>query len=216
MKKLLLSLLFIPAIISSSLGQEANDQKFHFGLKASPGLAWTRINADGVKQDGLRVGFTYGLMTDFSISTNYAFSTGIDISTRGGKYKVTVPNGSVSVDQKLQFIDIPIALKLKTKEIGYIKYYGLFGFNPGIVVKATKDVSSDVAYIPNENKVSNQSDFTVFNVGLLIGAGIEYNLGGNTSVTAGLHYNNGLIDIWDINKAQMKSDGLTLNLGIFF
>jgi hypothetical protein len=223
MKKLLLSLLFIAVISVPSFAQEENDQKFHFGLKASPLVAWTKIDAEGVTSDGIRIGFTYGLMTEFSISTNYAFATGVDISTRGGKYKYEIPDvpgflegGTVSVDQKIQFLDIPVALKLKTKEIGYIKYYGLFGFNPGIVIMASQDVESDAEIQPDRGDRSNQSDFTVFNIGLIVGAGLEYNLGGSTSLTGGIHFNNGLIDIWDQDKAKMKSNSLTLNVGIFF
>ncbi len=221
MKKLALSLLFVATIITASRAQEDEDQVFHFGLKASPTVNWFRVDADGVKNEALRIGFTYGLMTEFRITKNYAFATGLDISYRGGEYsEVTlVPNGVVNLTkiQRFQFVEVPISLKLKTNEIGYLKYYGTFGLLPGILVKANEDIESpDQALQPDRSKRSNQSDFAPFNVSLQVGLGIEYNLGGNTSFTAGIHYINGLVDIWDKNERQLRSDGIVLNIGVFF
>ncbi|MBK8415785.1 MAG: hypothetical protein IPL22_15560 [Bacteroidetes bacterium] len=56
----------------------------------------------------------------------------------------------------------------------------------------------------------------MFNIGLLVGAGAEYNLGGKTSITAGITYNNGIIDILKEKDAQMNTDCISLNLGVFF
>lgn len=219
MKKLVLSAILLTALSTTLSAQESlssNDQKFNFGLKATPTISWLRVDAEGVSNDGIRIGFTYGLVTEFRISNNYAFGTGIDISYRGGKYKFEIENKNVAVTQKLQFLDVPVALKLRTNEIGYMKYFGTFGFLPGVIIKATKSVESDSPYFGDGTNKSNQSDFTVFNLGLLVGAGLEYNIGGKTSITAGLTYNNGFIDIWDVNNAQMNSDNISLNIGVFF
>lgn len=218
MKKLVLSAILLTALSTTLSAQESlssNDQKFNFGLKATPTISWLRVDAEGVSNDGIRIGFTYGLVTEFRISNNYAFGTGIDISYRGGKYKYD-KGGSVSVTQKLQFLDVPVALKLRTNEIGYMKYYGTFGFLPGVIIKATESVDSDSPIVADRSNRSNQSDFTVFNLGLLVGAGLEYNIGGKTAITAGLTYNNGFIDIWDMKDAQMNSDNISLNIGVFF
>lgn len=219
MKKLVLSAILLTALSTTLSAQESlssNDQKFNFGLKATPTISWLRVDAEGVSNDGIRIGFTYGLVTEFRISNNYAFGTGIDISYRGGKYKFDVGSDKVSVTQKLQFLDVPVALKLRTNEIGYMKYYGTFGFLPGVIIKATESVDSDSPIVADRSNRSNQSDFTVFNLGLLVGAGLEYNIGGKTAITAGLTYNNGFIDIWDMKNAQMNSDNISLNIGVFF
>ena len=96
MKKLVLSAILLTALSTTLSAQESlssNDQKFNFGLKATPTISWLRVDAEGVSNDGIRIGFTYGLVTEFRISNNYAFGTGIDISYRGGKYKFDVGNG---------------------------------------------------------------------------------------------------------------------------
>jgi hypothetical protein len=184
------SLIFI--VSGTSLAQSDPDQKLHFGLKASPSVTWLKVEADNVniESEGVRIGFTYGLITEFSISKNYSFATGIDISYKGGSY--SIPD-LVAVTQKLQFVEVPIGFKLKTNEIGYIKYYGLFGALPGVNVRARKDIDYKIAGVEDVKDESNQREIGVFNLALNIGGGIEYNLGGSTAFTAGIHYQNGLL-----------------------
>lgn len=221
MKKLVLSAMLIGALSTNLSAQEVtgsyDDQTFNFGLKATPTISWLRVDAEGISNDGIRIGFTYGLVTEFKFSSNYAFATGIDVSYRGGKYKyIEQDDKNVAITQKLQFLDVPVALKLRTNEIGYMKYYGTFGFLPGVIIKATQTIDSESILVDDRSNRSNQSDFTVFNIGLLVGAGAEYNLGGKTSITAGITYNNGIIDILKEKNAQMNSDCISLNLGVFF
>ena len=114
-------------------------------------------------------------------------------------------------------IEIPLSLKLKTNEVGYMKYYGMFGGVPGFIVKSTEDVeSSNQDVLKDNDKRGNQSDFAFFNVSLHVGLGIEYNLGGSTAFTTGIHYTNGLIDVWKLKNAQMRMDAITLNIGVLF
>jgi hypothetical protein len=218
MKNLIVSLILITSFLTKASAQDDPDQMFHFGLKASPSVAWVRVEADGVTNESIRIGFTYGLITEFRITKNYAFATGVDISYRSGKIKanVDVVGNSIDIVQKFQFVELPLALKLKTNEIGYMKYYGMFGISPSVLVKASQDIESNLAAVPNRKNRGNQSDFTIFNLSLNVGLGIEYNLGGSTSFTTGLHYTNGLIDIWTIKDSQMRSDAITLNIGVLF
>ena len=228
MKKLVLSLMFV-AIASTVLFAQSNydEQKFHFGLKAHPVVSWARIDAEGVESEGIRIGFTYGLVTEFAFTKNYAFATGLDVSYRGGKYSQklgginsqtqTFEVIKVTRTQKFQMLELPLTLKLKTNEIGYIKYYGLFGGVPGFIVKATEDIeSSNQDVFKDRDDRSNQGDFSFFNMSLIVGLGIEYNLGGSTAFTTGIHYKNGLIDILKEKKAQMRLDVVALNIGVLF
>lgn len=220
-KRVFLSIMMATAICFSAKAQNDGGGKFHFGLKASPSYNWMKTDGTGLENDGGSIGLSYGLMTEFAISKNYAFATGLEITYRGGKYNFnSAATGDVSFKQKLQYVEVPIGLKLKTNEIGYIKYYGLFGVLPGVLVKAKQDVDFESTLFEDKENNGNQSKFYAFNAHLNVGAGIEYNLGGNTSFTAGIHYNNGLMDIYkgsdDEPSAQFRTDGIVLNIGIFF
>ena len=51
---------------------------------------------------------------------------------------------------------------------------------------------------------------------MILGAGIEYRVSGNTSFYAGLRFNNGFSDIANDKKAKVINNVLGLELGIFF
>lgn len=91
----------------------------------------------------------------------------------------------------INYINIPFALKMKTKEIGYIRYFGQFGLDLGLKVKTRVD---DVNYVNGSANESTTSDLNLddgtqlFRTGMNVGGGIEYNLSGSTSILCGIHY----------------------------
>ncbi|CAG5085743.1 PorT family protein [Parvicella tangerina] len=112
---------------------------------------------------------------------------------------------------KANYVNIPIALKMKTKEIGYFTYFGQFGLNVGIrtgaktndvVQKITFDedslVSTNSFYGANTNINTEDIDLEKLDVtsgvqpvrlGLRIGGGAEYNFSGSTSMYFEVNYN---------------------------
>src|SRR5580765_1493502 len=95
-----------------------------------------------IKKNGSYIGFCYGLLMDVKIPKNYAFSTGLIISYDGGKLNYldsvkfnTLPNTTyppgTDVEYRLQYVEIPVSIKLMTNQIGYITYFGQFGLNAG-------------------------------------------------------------------------------------
>lgn len=93
---------------------------------------------------------------------------------------------------KVNYVTIPIAIKMKTKEIGYMTYFGQFGANIGIKTKTR--VNDEVIAYGSSNK-STIEDLNLdkgtqpIRAGLLIGGGAEYNFSGSTSLFFGVNYN---------------------------
>ncbi len=141
-----ISILLLVLLGYSAFSQKSSDNGFHFGLKASPSLAWLKTDNTNISSNGSKLGFTYGLITEFNFADHYAFATGLDVSYRGGKFKSQntikslAGNDSLSrFDEStynLQYIEIPITLKLKTNEIGYLTYYLQAGIAPGLNIRA--------------------------------------------------------------------------------
>ena len=53
--------------------------KLHFGLELEPSIAWLKVNdplPPALDGDGSKIGFGFGLMTEFAFSKNYSFATG--------------------------------------------------------------------------------------------------------------------------------------------
>ena len=202
-------------------------QGVSFGIVASPQYAWLKSDIKNITTDGAKMGINFGLNADFFFTENYAISTGLTINHTGGilNYMDTtsfVSNDSVydfgaetSVKYKLQYLEIPLGLKFKTKQLGYFTYYGQFGLTGYVNVAARMDVED---YDISDAGITEE--IALFNLGYHIGGGFEYSLGGSTAFTVGILYTNGFIDITsdDGNKAKDKAilNSMTLKLGMIF
>ncbi len=224
-----ISLIAIAAFLFTTVANaQDNDKKMSFGLKVAPSLAWIKSDSKVVEKDGSRIGFAYGLITDFNFSSNYAFGTGIDVTYRGGKTQNKYPDG-LSYDKSsftLQYIELPITLKLKTNEIGYITYFGRFGFAPGINIKAKGDFENTITEEKSDD-LGAKKGINPVNLSFLVGLGATYSLGGSTAVLVGITFNNGFLDIFDKDYKAPDENGeyvdvkatnsfIALEVGILF
>ncbi|MBL4658148.1 MAG: PorT family protein [Flavobacteriales bacterium] len=205
----------------------AQDKKVGFGLQATPALTWMKPdNTKVLDRDGTKVGFGYGLMFDFRFGDNYSLATGLNIVSSKSPIKyvdtldVSYTHGGVkdtlatpfSVTYNLNYIEIPVHLLLKTNEIGYMTYFGQFGLATQIKTKAKGKATGVTEWVDLED-VSDE--VKAINMGLSIGAGFEYSLGGNTKLIVALIYNNGFSDVLKSDElVTAKSFGM--KLGIMF
>ncbi|MEX2379593.1 MAG: porin family protein, partial [Vicingaceae bacterium] len=182
-------ILSITLALSLSLAVFAQ-KNFQLGLQLSPNISWINPDSDGLDSEGSKVGFSYGLIGDFNISENYAFSTGITLLSSGGK--ISYPDrqdissigdqpGRTTADVRLKYIQVPLTLKLKTNQIGYMKYYGQFGFGAAFNydTKADKEFKY-LSTTTSEDEADYGSEINLFRASLIVGLGAEYNLSGNT------------------------------------
>lgn len=213
MRKLILILiigLFLPVFT------KAQDQKFHFGFKITPSLAWIKPDQKGIEREGYRLGFAYGVQTEFRLSDNYTFATGAQMAYRGGNLKVDGGKDSLGnnlPDSKftfrIQYVEIPLTIKMKTNQFNKIRYYGQFGFSPGMRIRAFMD--TDV-----EDKIDAKDETNFLNVNMIIAAGLEYEISGSTVAFGGIEFNNGFVDIIDGDNGKGFANYLGLNIGILF
>ncbi|OFX58250.1 MAG: hypothetical protein A2046_05455 [Bacteroidetes bacterium GWA2_30_7] len=205
MKKLILtSVIVLFTLISFS-------QKARFGLVGSPEINWMKPDVKGLASKGVKFGVNYGLNFDLPMGNNAAFSSGILIDNTGGNvaFTDTIPFQTLDsiysvkpeqiIEYKLQYLTIPIGLKLKTNEIGYITYFAHVGINAQINIGSKAKVG---------NLISNEKinrEVGTFNMNYHIGAGIEYSLSGTTALLLGLYYNNGFLDITTIPKVDVPA-----------
>jgi hypothetical protein len=117
---------------------------------------------------------------------------------------------------KMSYVNVPVALKMKTNEIGYLTWFAEFGANFGFNTKTRTDDVCDLveydnaidAFVLDPDIVSpfSPSDILVSNLnldkgtqpvktGILIGIGGEFNFSGTTSLFFAGHFN------YDISNA---------------
>ncbi|HNY14224.1 MAG TPA: porin family protein [Bacteroidales bacterium] len=200
---------FLPAIMillttgvyAQKGGGPAGESKISLGVHADPLISWFSSDIDSVRNDGARPGFNFGLTINYFFGPNYAFSTGVNLISAGGRlvtrkettFDVTsgidpvVPQNTAIV-YKIQYLAVPIGLKLQTNQIGYVTFFTDLGIDPKVVIGNKVDiVGLDNQKSPGE--VRN------LNISYHIMAGIEYAVGGNTAVVIGLGFENNFADI---------------------
>ncbi len=203
-------------------------QGVKMGLLASPQVTWMQSDASHIKSDGPLVGFSFGLLSDFFFAERYCISSGISINNSGGKLKYEQPTifktndslidnlaAGTQVNYRIQYIEVPLAFKFQSNQIGYFEYYAQFGLTGQVRVNATCSISDY-----DLNKVGCKDEINLFNVGYNIGGGIHYYLAKNTAITAGIIYTNGFVDITN-NDRKSQNDktvlkSVTLKFGIIF
>jgi len=91
----------------------------------------------------------------------------------------------------INYVNIPLMLKMKTNEIGYLTYFGQFGANIGIKTKARVSDESKLVNgnVVNKEKLDLTDGVQPIRFGITIGGGAEYNFSGSTSMFFGLQYN---------------------------
>jgi len=157
----------------------------------------------------------YAIGTGFNINNTggkysyYAEYTGDDVDAMGTALTNMKQVGSIERDLRLQYLQIPFTFKMKTNEIGYLTYWGQFGLGLNMNLKALSNDNIDYLFYQNKNtfawEKSNRESTTIssndiknevniFSSNLIFAAGVEYNLSGNTSILAGLTFQNGFTD----------------------
>lgn len=211
--RLLLLAVFLAPLFASAQYSEGN--KTQLGFTTSPTFGWLTIpsgQTPAIEPDGMRTGFTYGVLADIPFSENYYFSTALTVSTLNAK--TTEPGVSTSV-YKLQYLEVPLTLKLKSNEMENRRFYGQFGLNTGINIGSKQDIMYTNSSSPDEKNKAIGDQINSFRAGLILGGGAEWKVAENMSVLTGLSFSNGFSDIFD-GEAKAKNSYMALNLGIFF
>lgn len=209
--------------VASAQNSPLTNYGFRLGLTATPTIGW--IKPEPGKTNSVALGFSYGLIGDFNFAPNYSFSTGLTITTINGKStEVNVSpyyanaNSSIPVaydlKYKMQYIELPLTVKLKTLKADGKRWYGQFGLSNGFNISAKQDAVSGASTVGDNQKIS---DFTKFyRAGLILGAGGEFDISGNASILAGLTYNNGFTNITTDKNRDVRNHYIALNFGVFF
>ena len=233
MKKIVTTTVYILVIITASFGQRKS-KDVRIGFLLEPNISWLHPNENGIKNDGSKVGINYGLMIDYEFSDNYILATGLQVCHTGGKLSYVGTNTGYIVPDissptpttpltanyniGIQYLQIPFAIKLKSDNKSKLNYWGSFGGFLAVPLKARADVETNFGISKdNDNVIGN---IQPINLGMQIGAGVEFPLSDKNVLVAGLLFNNGFIDVtknssWG-NDGRINLNNIALKLGIFF
>lgn len=209
----------------------AQVKPYTFGFKVAPSLGWLSTDTKGYS-GGSSVGFSWGFVSEFNFTENHCLATGINFVFNNSNMTypdvrtINLVSETVEVDRKLRikYIQVPLALKMRTDEKNKIRYYGQFGLGTGFRLNAkAKDeyVSESGALISETDNIDSEISF--IRESLIVGLGMEYHIASGNIVSAGLTLDNGFTDILTGEnkvdptiKPKGTSSFVELSIGLLF
>ncbi len=211
-RRFLIWAFFLAPIVTNA--QSIDNRPVELGFTASPNFGWIS-SASGqspqIEGEGLRTGFIYGLLADFPFAENYYFATALTLSTLNAR----ASQQSNQLIYKLQYVEIPLTIKLKSNEIANRRFYGQFGLATGVAIGSKQDISFQNSSTPAQKNIDISGSVNTLRAGLLIGGGAEWNTGENLKLLTGISYSNGFTNIFE-GDAKTRNSYVAINLGIFF
>ena len=189
------------------LGMTAFAQKgadVRLGMQLTPTLAWLSTDEKGlVEPDGAAMGYSFGLISDWFFSDNYAFATGVFMNAMGASaiygdlMQIETKNdGLIDLDGQVTlmptYLEVPLGFKFLTKEFNRTKFVGQCGYNQFVLLGAKLRQSDGV---PDLDKKDIGVEFTKLMSAYHFGFGLEYALGGDVYLTASVLATMGLNDV---------------------
>jgi len=221
-------------------------EDIRFGFQLSPTASWMTTSSSSINPSGTNLGLKLALIGEFYFRDNYAITSGLGFQFNGGgtllhehggnywtKTDLPVSLDTMSTNVKLkysvQYLEIPIGLKMRTKEFGYLRYF----FNPeitlGFKTQARGTISDSAVSGEEEEKYDIRKEVNGLNLAWGITAGAEYNLGESSTLVFGLGFQIGFTDVTDDNglvfdpdrgnrkeNSKGTSRNIVLKLGVMF
>ena len=173
---------------------------YYFGLKAAPQLSWMKPNVDSYESDGIKPGFSWGFIAEFNFTENHSIATGFNMLFNGGNLKFPASQdgvtGTMSREYHLKYIELPLTLKMRTNDIGAMRYFGRIGL--GTAFKIGSKISDE--FTPTSGPVvtsdkANYDDISFIRESLIVGLGTEYKVKEGPKLGVELLFNNGFTNI---------------------
>jgi len=241
--KRLFALLGLSLLAFQSVDAQTEYERLRFGLQFSPNFSWVSPQNRLLNAESAGFGFSYGLMAEYKLTVNYMFHSGLSItqlshfvSLDSNTYRKNGVPGSnqqkiynVNYTYRAQYLEIPVAIKMRTNQMGALRFYGIFGLEVGFLLQAKAMIKNgaplfdpDEYFFVNRSEdeviggVTTNDDLSGLRMGILMGAGVEYLVSGNTHIVAGLRFNNPFSDHFGGPEISGRAPYMGLQLGLFF
>lgn len=249
MKRILLSTAFLFSVLSAT----AQYNPLQLGVQLSPSFSWMSTNNNLIESDGTKLGLKLGLLAEFYFQDNYSIHSGLNIHFGSGgalRYDdqfttvniwseslnetfIAAPTpdqlGGSTFDYRLQWVEVPLGLTLRTREFGYLKYFVRPQVALGVLTNSRGTVEG-VAGIDEDEAFNIGAETNPVNLSWGIGGGVEYAISTGSSLVGGVAFQSGLLDITTDNDTQLVRTGrspaeddsrgrvssVTIMLGIMF
>lgn len=187
---------------------QSNAQSLRLGFKT--GLIFSNVTITPSSTTNARTGLMIGGVAELKVADIFYIQPELEYIMKGCE----VVSGGVTYTWKINYIQIPIYMKLKFPLQGaQIKPFVMAGPTFGFNMSATEDYNSGNQSGSNDIK----NNIETMDLGLDFGAGAEYSVAPKISLYTSIFYGFGLTNIIKNNpNLTVKNNGFKVNAGVFF
>lgn len=224
MKKIVAISAFLTFI---SMAVQAQDVRFGFQL--SPAFSWMTTNTNKINNSGTNLGLKLGMVGEYYFRENYAVTSGIGfffntggtlLHERRGDFWVnsevsencrqaTKNETMTKLKYNLQYVEIPLGLKMRTREFGYLRYFLEPHLGLGFRTQANGDITVRSGGADCMD-INIQEDVNPLNLFWGLNGGIEYSISESTSLVGGAGLQFGFADVSKDDDTVFLEDGATM------
>lgn len=192
----------IPVAMVLMMATETFAQSFYARAGFNMANMLMKDNDDTYSDDyKSKAGFQLGATVEFPFSDMFSLETGLGVSTKGFRFEEKEDFFGQTIEIKasnnLVYLDIPIVAKMYFDAGRSARIYGALGpyIGLGIAGKMKAEVTAGGSTDEESEKIKwgsdeEKDDFKPLDLGLLIGAGVEFD-----AIQVGLSYGLGLANI---------------------
>ena len=227
MKKIVALIAFFSLVVIMVSAQG----EVRFGFQLSPTFGWMSTDDNQINSNGTNLGLKLGMVGEYYFQENYSITSGIGFffnaggtlrhnfvgeywrntaaedelpSTCSTSFGDMAPNLKYSI----QYVEIPVGLKMRTREFGYIRYF----FEPQLGFGFRTQARGDVKNVGDEcSDINIQKDVGLLNLFWGINGGIEYSVSESTSLVGGLGMQFGFADATKDDDIQYRDNDVLKN-----
>jgi len=212
--------LIISFVMLFALGGIAQKGDFRIGLKLGPSFDWASSGSEQTKNDGMKVGFTTGLVFDRYFTDHIAISSGVNLNLLRMKYNFTdvrkvdgfLQEVSVMVNRQLKAtnVEVPIKLKVNVDVADSFRAYVEAGAGLSYNIKDLGKDNYTFNWISYESQGFGDCthQYRPLQVSMVFGLGAEYEINRNFSAFAQLTFDHAFSNAF--NKALKNQTGSIL------
>ena len=205
-------ILFSFILVTSCLSGGFAQQRFSAGPRIGLNLSTFGMDA---KDYTLRPGVTAGAFLMYSSLNHFGISGDVLYSQMGGKYADPANSQANTFKQRINYLEVPIALRYFLTLNGNFRPNVFFGpsFGFKLNAKRTNYIAQGIA----QPDFDNSSEFRSMDLGLIAGFQLNFKgLGERQRFLIDARYRYGLSDITLNNNQNVNNSTITLTLGYGF
>ena len=170
------------------------------------------------------IGTSYGVTSEFLIQDNFSFQTGLSFTDKGFMLKenfnldifdIPVPVGG-QINARLKYLEVPLVAKYAFYNRSGITPYVKAGATVGYATSAKMEVKAKVIVPIKIAEIPvglNSNLYNRFEVGAMIGGGLQFNAGPGT-LSLDATYTHGLSSLINTPVVDLKARNNSFGIGI--